>query len=94
MLIFIFENKILLSDKTILNRAEKSGLAPIAGVSLLGYIAFATNQNNHGQKYHFRGQPLYSQVINSLRDFQLIAKNFMARSVGGCDFSVQRRRSA
>ena len=28
------------------------------------------------------------------RDIQLIAKIFIARSVGGCDFSVQRRRSA
>ena len=28
------------------------------------------------------------------RDFQLIAKIFMARSVGGCNYSVQRRRSA
>ena len=29
-----------------------------------------------------------------IRDIQLIAEIFMARSVGGCDFSVQRRRSA
>ena len=28
------------------------------------------------------------------RDFQLIAKIFIVRSVGGCDLSVQRRRSA
>lgn len=28
------------------------------------------------------------------RDFQLIAKIFIVRSVGGCDFSVQRRCSA
>ena len=28
------------------------------------------------------------------RDFQLIAKIFIVRSVGGCDFYVQRRRSA
>ena len=28
------------------------------------------------------------------RDFQLIAKIFIVRSVGGCDFSGQRRRSA
>lgn len=29
-----------------------------------------------------------------IMDIQLIAKIFMARSVGGCDFSIQRRRSA
>ena len=28
------------------------------------------------------------------RDIKLIAEIFMAISVGGCDFSVQRRRSA
>ena len=33
-------------------------------------------------------------IVEIEKDIQLIAKIFMARSVGGCDFSVQRRRSA
>ena len=45
--------QLLLSNKTFLSRAEKSGLAPIAGVSPFGYFAFATKQTTMGKSNHF-----------------------------------------
>ncbi|MDD7405702.1 MAG: hypothetical protein PUG32_07465 [Bacteroidales bacterium] len=41
---------LLLSDKTFLRRAEKSGLAPIAGVSPFWLLCFYHKTINHGQK--------------------------------------------
>ena len=42
--------ELLLSDKTFLSRAEKSGLAPIAGVSPFWLLCFCHKTINHGQK--------------------------------------------
>ena len=42
--------QLLLSDKTFLSRAEKSGLAPIAGVSPFWLLCFYHKTINHGQK--------------------------------------------
>ena len=42
-------------------------------------------------QFHYLTMCFYGLLC---RDIQLVAKIFMARSVGGCDFSVQRRHSA